>query len=586
VLVDGVLCGELQVLEIVRAGAPEFGRARLAYNPAACCEVSLIPAEEVETRFGMGKSVTISRHYNAGAPGAAVLSVPVFCGRIEAIETTIGKAGEKVEITARDFSAVMERITVYGRYVTDGQGGKSFLAGLDTVFNPDGKPNAGPQGTIAEGKACTRFYGHESQARLWTYAEAIDYLLIEYLTVGELSTPAIGQLRAITDDQVVRDLDITGLSLLEALERCCDRIGLSFRFVPRFDVLGPAEAIVFYQNGIGGQVELNCQRAGENLSMSKSDIATLHGRRNFYPVTHRYIGQGDFKVFEATFELVKAWDSSLESTNYYQFSPSTNPDFYQVRDVYRKWCLNEAGDYSGPPYNRGEAFDFSRIFGTSNYAARRRRFWPSLSADKQGKSLGYFLEVSWDGGEHWWQYLYAFNNLLDECGIWLSSDQLDVDTWVGALKGVLRFRMTASVVSDERLSCAIADGPVGSVAPVVDRLITLPRQFGFRKVSEQSIFADAASGTLGPADEVDDSTALYEFVRRHAASGSQTIEQIDVQTLSLLLDFQPGDRVTSSLESRDLLGVRRDNRSTCWIERVAMDFEKQQTELQIVRQRM
>jgi hypothetical protein len=476
VLVDGVLCGELQVLEIVRAGAPEFGRARLAYNPAACCEVSLIPAEEVETRFGMGKSVVIGRHYNAGAPGAAVLSMPVFCGLIEAIETTIDKAGERVEITVRDFSAVMERITVYGRHIVDSQGDKSFLAGLDTVFNPDGEPNAGPQETVVEGKTCTRFCGEESQARLWTYAEAIDYLLTEYLPIEQLGVPTLGQLRALTADQIVRDLDVTGLNLLEVLQRCCDRVGLAFRFVPLFDAPGPSETIVFYYNGAGGEVELNCQRTGELLSISKSDIATLHGRRNFYPVTHRYIGQGDFKVFEATFELVKAWDSSLENTNYYKFSPSTNPDFYQVRDVYRKWCLNEAGDYSGPPYNRGDAFDFSQIFGTGNYAARRRRFWPSLSADKQGKSLGYFLEVSWDG-EHWWQYLYAFNNLLDECGIWLSSDQLDVDTWVAALKGVLRFRITASVVSDERLSCTIADGPVGSVAPLVDHLITLPRQF-------------------------------------------------------------------------------------------------------------
>jgi hypothetical protein len=42
----------------------------------------------------------------------------------------------------------------------------------------------------------------------------------------------------------------------------------------------------------------------------------------------------------------------------------------------------------------------------------------------------------------------------------------------------------------------------------------------------------------------------------------------------------------SSPESRDLLGNRRDNRSTTWIERVHMDFRNQCTNLHLVRQRV
>ena len=48
----------------------------------------------------------------------------------------------------------------------------------------------------------------------------------------------------------------------------------------------------------------------------------------------------------------------------------------------------------------------------------------------------------------------------------------------------------------------------------------------------------------------------------------------------------PGDRVTSSPDSRDLLGGRRDNRSLVWIERVQVDFRQQCTRLKLVRQRM
>jgi hypothetical protein len=300
-------------------------------------------------------------------------------------------------------------------------------------------------------------------------------------------------------------------------------------------------------------------------------------------VTHRYIGQGDFKVYEATFDLVPAWDPASEDTNYDLFSASTNSQFYQVRDVYRKWCLNEAGDYTDAPFGQGSPYDFSGVFAGAEYVPQRRRFWPALSADPQGQSFGYHLEVSYDAGAHWWTYLHAFNNLLDECGIWLSSDQLDVDTWVATQQGMLQFRITASVLSDERLTCVVADGPVGSAAPVVDHLLTLPRRFKYRKVSAQSVLTQAAGA--GAPDEVDDSAALHEFVRQYAAEPA-VIETTDVRTPTVNLHFEPGDRVTSGPDGRDLLSCRRDSRSCVWVKRIHADFQNQCTNLTVVRQRI
>ena len=261
-----------------------------------------------------------------------------------------------------------------------------------------------------------------------------------------------------------------------------------------------------------------------------------------------------------------------------------NPENVEIS--YNNVWANEAGDYSGEPYNQGDAFDFSKIFEGGSFTHSRRRFWPALSADVQGKSLGYFMEVSYDDGVSWQQYLHAFNNLLDECGVWLSGNQLDVETWAAALGDVLKFRMTASVISDERLSCIIADGPIDSVIPVVDHIITVPRQFKYRKVSNQSIFANVSDGTIGAADEVEDSTALFEFVRQKAQVSSEVIETIDVETSFLAFDYQVGDIVTSAPESRDLLGCRSDNRSVRCIGRVQMDFENQHTNLKITRKRV
>ncbi len=588
ILLDGTLCPELEPIEIVRSAWPEFSWARLAYNPAGQTSAQLMPAEQIETKFGMGKSISIRQVYTGLPPGTGIFSAAIFDGQIEAVETNLGPQGEKVEIIAGDFSENLKRITVYGQRVGNSDDSTLFLAGMDTIFNPDGKPNAGCSAVNVNGRSYTTFCDEPSQSKFWTYAQAIDYLLCEYLPPGQLYTPSIQQLRALTDNQIVRDLDVTGLNLAEAIQRCCERIGLEFKFVPRLAEGGPSQAIAFCKDGTGRTIELNCQQPGQQFSISKTNIAALTSRKNLWPVTHKYIGQGDVKVYEATFDLIKAWDPADQDTNYEKFSPSSNPDFYKVKDVYRKWCLNEAGQYTPAPYNRGPAFDFSTVFQTGNFAHRRRRFWPTLTTDKQARSLGYYLQVSYDGGLHWWQYLAAFSNLLDECGIWLSSDRLDVDAWVAALKGGLKFRITASVISDERLSCVFADGPVNSTAPTIEHVITLPRQFKFRKVSDQSIFAggpDPANGGLGVADEVDDSAALYEFVRQRAADSAAIVETADVQTPMLAPDYWVGDIVTSGPESRDLLSCKGDNRSRSRIVRVQMDFKNQCTNLKIVRKR-
>ncbi|MBN2183338.1 MAG: hypothetical protein JW715_15620, partial [Sedimentisphaerales bacterium] len=280
-----------------------------------------------------------------------------------------------------------------------------------------------------------------------------------------------------------------------------------------------------------------------------------------------------------------AWDSGLEGNDYDYFSPSTNPDFYQVRDVFRKWTLNEAGDYSGSPYNRGEPFDFSKIFQGESCVCRRRRFWPALTTDSQGRSLGYFLQVSYDNGLNWWQYLDAFNTLRDECGVWLSSERLGMELWDALLRGGLRFRITASVISDQRLRAAVADGPVNSVAPVCDCVLNLPRRFKFCKVTDQSIFAGVTDPMLGEPLEADDTQALYEYVRNAAQISPQTIETAEIKTTFLSFDYQLGDRITTSGGGRDLLSVRNDNRSLCRISEVRMDFVNQCTNLKTIRSR-
>ncbi len=576
VFVEGRLCGQLEPVRIVRAGPPEFGSATFRHNGDASVQV-----EQIERLFPMGSRVRVEAVYEYPSPHGAAAGYPIFVGRIERIDTRIDATDESVEITARDYSAVLERITVFGRRIEqDGEG--VFVSGPATVFNRDGLADASVEPVASGGGTYRVFCAEPGRGRSWKYAEVIEYLLNEYLPRGRIGRPGIERLRALTDDRSVRDLDVSGMSLLRALEKCCEPVGVKFRFVPRQSESGPAEAIVFYRDAATRTVELNLQRRGRRLSVSQTNVGKLRSQRLMWPVTKRYIGRGGFKVYESTFELVGCWDAALEDTDYEKYSPATNPQFHQVRNVWRKWGLNESGYYSRDPCNIAEPYDFSRVFEGEPYVRRRRRFLPCLSTDELGKSVGYYLEVSYDSGQSWSQYPYAFDNLLDECAIWLSSEQIDSDTWAAAIAGTLRFRMTASIQSDSRLTCVVADGPVKSTAPVVDEIIELSSRFAYRKVSPMSILAGEASAG---SNQVDDSEAMHEYVRTMAETQRRIIETFDVSTLTLEIDYEPGDRVVSSADSRDLFATARDNRSVCFIERAVIDFAKQCTELRVIRRR-
>jgi hypothetical protein len=256
---DGVLCGDLEPVQVLRSGWPEFGWAKLAYNPAAQSDPEWVDLECLEDRFGMGRTICLSQCHNRIPPATAIADLPVFVGQIEGMETTTDGGNESVEILVKDFSAVLRRITVYGQHVLQNTGSTGLWTGLETTFNPGGQANAAVDMVTSEGKTYVAFCTNVADAKPWDCAEVISYLLGAYLPAGCLYWPDLDQLRALTDRRLVRDLDVTGLTLLEALHRCCLSAGLQFQFVPRLVETGPTQAIVFYHNGRGRAIELNCR---------------------------------------------------------------------------------------------------------------------------------------------------------------------------------------------------------------------------------------------------------------------------------------------------------------------------------------
>jgi len=575
VFVDGVLCSGLELSEIVRDDWDDFSCARLIYSSGSDMSAA-------ESKYSPGRGIVISQSYNGDFASSAICSFVVFAGQIEECNRIFGDDGEVLEIMARDFSARMDRINIYGKRVKLGDE-DVFLRGLDTVFNADGLGNAAEDVVKRNGRDVRLFSGGLGEAKNWSSAEIITYLLNEYVCSGDLIVPESEVFEELTDGQVLRDFDVCGMSLLAALKKWCGYTGLKFKFAAVLIGSEVKQAIVFYDGRAGRSVELNLQSAGERISVSKTNVRKYESCSDSGHITNRYIGQGAFKVFEATFDLVKGWDGSLEDSDSEKFCRS-NGEFYTVCDVWRKWCLNESGRYSERPYNRGETFDFSGIFETSDYQRRGRKFLPAITCNSDGQSLGYFLEVSFDNGESWRQYGDDFDVLSDQCGVWLNSGSLSDDLLAAAIADDLKLRITASVVSDERLSCEIADGAVCSTAEVVDNIVRVDNQFKFCKVSRFSQFRGDGAAKMG-SDEVDDTVWLYEFLRKSVRQRRGDIERFDVEMCYLDYGFEVGDVVVSREGSRDIFGCRSDSRSVCKVKRVCMDFKKQCTKVVLVRQK-
>ncbi len=573
VYVDGCLCQYLVVNEITLAGNPDFSKAKLSYNEAL---VQGSDEDEVLEALAVGRRISICQVYDKGIGEGISGLAGLFEGSIEQIERRVDGQGYSVEVTAFDFSAMLDRIAVHGQRVFVSSNKTLFLSGFESVFNPDGVGNCCREMITRDGKSYRVFSQPGDAGKTWSLAEIVLYLFSEYLPFGMIEISSLEQLEAIMGHRIADELDIEGDPMLEALGKICKQSQVQFRFVSRYGNEGACAGVVFYRPGQGRKVELNIQRRGQGLNVSRTNIYKFISK-SCWPVTNRYVVKGANKVFEATFELVKAWNPEFEGGSSQDYSTASS-SFGLVKDVYRKWCLNEAGDYTPLPYGQGEPFDFTRVFETSEFLSRRRRFYGAISYDSDGQSIGYYLEVSYNDGQDWEQYSGQFQVLKNQCGIWLSTGEFETSIWDALQADDFRVRITASVESDERLTCEYTDGPVNSTVEVQEHILS-NGAFEYRKVSCDSMFA----GSAYEADEVDDTASLMGYIRQHCHNNTSVIEDVAVETSYVMTGFQPGDRVVSSPESMALLNAGHDGRSRLWIEKVCIDFDKQSTQLEMVK---
>jgi hypothetical protein len=367
--------------------------------------------------------------------------------------------------------------------------------------------------------------------------EAVAYLLAEYGVSDLIDVPTPGEVRAALGSLVIRDVSLEGRTLGEALDALLE--------------LASGRTIVSVEpqaEGVSRRLELWTparapsgwfahQGVGDRFDPSRTHFASLAAAAHFASAPRRYVACGDLKIYESSFDLVPGWDDAFATYDPDDFSPSLSADFNARRDVFRKWVLNETGQYSESPYDRGPAPDLAAVFEGAPYVRRRRRLLECLSRDALGRSLGIYAEVSLDGGSTWERLSLGVRVLPGECGLYVTDDPLPPRYLAAAMRGQVCVRVTAAIESDSCLRAErVAPGTDG--LPGRTRRLSVPAGYRFRRVAPTSRFHGQAG-----ADEADDSPRLQELVDAAYEADRRSPAPARIEVPFLAMGYRVGTRV-------------------------------------------
>lgn len=384
----------------------------------------------------------------------------------------------------------------YTNYGTPAQapidGQYTWLSGKRVIFNPDGKPNSdsvflkvlnSKGGTLCQ----TPIFADPDVAIPWTARDMVLYILsplnnqvYDYWPISD-PNDLIG-LDHPDFDKVINHIVVDGLNVMDALQLVCKHVGWDFRI--EFFNNGTIDLVFYNVAAASGYTRTNSNptilhwlhapAADENITSAVSAAAkmlwSMSLAEDIAAVVNNPWGLGAPQRFEFTAELVPAWldsnlvpDTSDDNANLFkteaELQDITDPNsltyylYYHprgagfLRDVSRKWSLNEAGRYSLVPYDRGMPFDFAGVvpaqyifdaFGKRVFAPFNRQLLPCLTLDEAAlNSVGIRVEFSFDGGVTWQVIPSAIVSLSDECAIYIAETNLAelVDQAEGTISG-------------------------------------------------------------------------------------------------------------------------------------------------------
>ena len=519
----------------------------------------------------------------------------------------------------------------YDNYGTSSQSPRddlyTWLTGRRIIFNADGRPNRDPDLLKLTKYDCeVPIFADPDNAVPWTARDMVRFLLCppnnfayDYLPIPD--PLALTGLSHGDFDAVLNHIVVDGLNTVEALDLICRNIGFSFR--EDYDNSDNVSLVFFKSGAASGYSRssssiilhsLHAPAVGESVSTAVSQGKKLLWSavlsRDIAAIVNKPWGLGAPHRFEFTAELVPAWlDSELvpdtadgnanlfiidadlqketnpNSKNYYKYYHIRGNSF--LRDVGRRWALNESGRYSLAPYARGMPFDFSTVIdskyivdaaGRRLFAPFNRRLLPCLTIEKDSlNSIGIKVEFSFDGGAAWQVLPAAISSLDDQCGIYIADPNLaemveQTNTVVsgGVLDGVqlnyftslcndklnarsfelgqwrTRCRVTASVQLDRRLARLTTPTTAYGSPFHQRRAFDFSDRYEIAKRTAASIFH---GGSLS-ADESDSTSVFDEHLdsvrdanQDMSVSGRFTLERLWLGDGSGRPDFAVGDGI-------------------------------------------
>lgn len=263
-------------------------------------------------------------------------------------------------------------------------------------------------------------------------------------------------------------------------------------------------------------------------------------------------------------EDIRAMGDQVFSHDWYRRYHSAG-DLYPLHaDVGRLWVLNEDGRCDGAHYNRHAPFDayapfdFASVLSASRtrcgrWTRRPRPFRPTLSVGVDGRSLGVWVELSFDGGASWNPARGAISVLKDRGGIQFECDNptqvsppdtepQSQNMWYALVDRTFRVRVTAVIEGDDRLTGAY--GPAGLDAPTAQvHTAVLWRPHQFKLATRDAGWSVLYTTLQGGKDERDDTSAADVLARWMARSQQDRQVRVSPMIPWIETNYAIGERI-------------------------------------------
>jgi len=313
----------------------------------------------------------------------------------------------------------------------------------------------------------------------------------------------------------------------------------------------PGERTIrLFQRGVGPEKEIFFQRPGATLDLAASNANDVRVEWNVADLANHVIVHGSYVEREITVELKRAWavaDDGMDAEDLRRGAETGDSDsqFEANPNVWRKWVLNEAGDYNGLRPSITEPFELTGILGANNITKRRKFYDPltylgDATDSKPERRESPLLEWYDPDDADWKPFKGGFRVLEHECGIWF--DETLPPEFLMALDTDARVRITATVRGDTRVTGIAEPRPRNPSGRTITMFIDASDRFHDRKRQTTGTYASTLHTAAG--DDRDDTAAIqiYATALRDFEDAARITAQISIPGIHR--EYKIGDIIT------------------------------------------